>query len=215
LTSQVSGSKKKDVRQDDKLSTVTAPAGTIALTFDDGPDPTWTPRLLESLAAVGARATFFPIARPAAEHPELVERIATEGHAIGLHCNQHIRHTERDAEWVRRDTCTALELLRAVGVRPSLWRTPWGNTADFTGSVAAEHALRLVSWSVDSHDWRGDDAAGMFERTRSGLRSGSIVLAHDGLGPGARREGIAETLGYVERVAAHASARGLRLEALA
>jgi peptidoglycan/xylan/chitin deacetylase (PgdA/CDA1 family) len=171
----------------------------LALTFDDGPDPAWTPRLLDVLERHGAKATFFPIARRAAAHPELIARIERGGHAIGLHCDEHIRHSERDETWCRADTAEALAQLRPLGVMPALWRTPWGDTAP---------------WSVDTHDWRGDRAQEMFEATREALDDGSIVLAHDGLGPGARRDGAGETVRYVELVADHARARGLRLEAL-
>jgi peptidoglycan/xylan/chitin deacetylase (PgdA/CDA1 family) len=188
--------------------------GTIALTFDDGPDATWTPKLLDLLRALGARATFFPIARRAASRPDLIERMRNEGHAIGLHCNQHERHSSHTIGWLRRDTGAALEHLRTAGVRPRLWRTPWGDTAPWTETVARERELRLVDWTVDTVDWRGDIAEQMYEATRRTVDHGSIVLVHDGLGPGARRTGAAETLRYVELLADDARSRGLTFEAL-
>lgn len=186
----------------------------IALTFDDGPDATWTPRLLDLLRALGARATFFPIAPRAAAHPDLIKRMRDEGHAIGLHCEQHERHSSHTIGWLRRDTGVALERLRRAGVRPRLWRTPWGDTAPWTETVARERELRVVGWTVDTIDWRGDAAEAMYEATRHGIEPGAIVLAHDGLGPGARRGGAAETLRYVELLADAAQSRGLALEAL-
>jgi peptidoglycan/xylan/chitin deacetylase (PgdA/CDA1 family) len=186
----------------------------VALTFDDGPDAEWTPRLLSLLSAVKARATFFPIARRAAAHPELITRIVREGHTIGLHCDEHIRHSERDEQWGREDTASAMKRLEQLGVRPSLWRTPWGDTAPWSVPVAREHGLRIVGWSVDTHDWRGDRGRDMFLATREALGDGTVVLAHDGLGPGARRDGAEETLGYVELVSEYARSRGLALEAL-
>lgn len=65
----------------------------LALTFDDGPDPVWTPRLLRLLSALGARATFFPIASRAVAHPELIAEMASAGHTIGLHCDAAIDPT--------------------------------------------------------------------------------------------------------------------------
>jgi peptidoglycan-N-acetylglucosamine deacetylase len=186
----------------------------VALTFDDGPDRTWTPRLLGVLRAYNVRATFFPISSRAAAEPELLKRIRDEGHTIGLHCREHVRHSARDIDWLRHDTRTALDELAATGVRPTLWRTPWGDLAPWTPTIAREHELRLVRWTVDTHDWRGDSAEQMLEDTRAQLVDGSIVLAHDGLGPGARRDGAAETVRYVELAAAHVQARGLALEAL-
>lgn len=187
----------------------------IALTFDDGPDSTWTPSLLDLLEAIGARATFFPIAKRAVAASGLIERMRAAGHTIGLHCDEHIRHSERDLAWLRDDTRRALGRLRGLGVTPRSWRTPWGDTAPWSASVAAEHDLQLTGWTVDSHDWRGDDAQIMFAATRGALVDGAVVLAHDGLGPGARRGGAAETLRYVELVGAHARRHGLRLEPLA
>ncbi len=188
---------------------------TLALTFDDGPDPDGTPLVLEVLARANAKATFFVIAPRAAAHPELVVRIIADGHAVGLHCDEHVRHSERDAGWCATDTNRALKRLHELGIVPALWRTPWGDTAPWTERIAAEHDLRIVGWTVDTHDWRGDDAEQMYDETCSELSDGAIVLAHDGLGPGARRRQVAETAAYVERVAEHGRRHGLTLAALA
>ena len=166
----------------------------LALTFDDGPDPVWTPKLLDLLQELGARATFFPIAARAVQHPEIIERMRAEGHAIGLHCDEHVRHTERDEAWLARDTDAALRRLAALGVTPTFWRTPWGDTAPWSTQIARERDLRLIGWTADTHDWRGDSATAMFEDTREALGDGAIVLAHDGMGPGARRDSPAATL---------------------
>jgi peptidoglycan/xylan/chitin deacetylase (PgdA/CDA1 family) len=186
----------------------------LALTFDDGPDPRWTGRLLDVLADADARATFFVIAPRATAHPDLVARMLSDGHTVGLHCDAHERHSRRCAAWLRADTARAVDRLNEVGVVPTLWRTPWGDLAPWTDSVAAEHGLRLVGWSVDTHDWRGDDAATMLAATARGLRPGAIVLAHDGLGPGARRSDSRQTVAFVELVTRHAAARRLTLGAL-
>ena len=128
----------------------------LALTFDDGPDPDWTGRLLDVLADAGAPATFFPISSRAVAYPWLIDRILDGGHQIGLHCDEHVRHSDRSIEWCRRDTDHALDLLSSVGVRPTLWRTPWGDTAPWSAGVADEHQLAIIGWTVDTHDWRGD-----------------------------------------------------------
>jgi peptidoglycan/xylan/chitin deacetylase (PgdA/CDA1 family) len=188
---------------------------TLALTFDDGPDPVWTERLLDLLETLDARATFFPIAARAAAHPGLIERILRDGHTIGLHCDEHVRHSDRGSAWLRRDTGAAVARLAEVSVRPSLWRTPWGDVAPWSEDVADEHGLQLVGWSADTRDWRGDSAGQMFDATRDSIEPGAIMLAHDGIGPGARRAGAAETLHYVRLVARHARHRGLAIEALA
>jgi peptidoglycan/xylan/chitin deacetylase (PgdA/CDA1 family) len=186
----------------------------LHLTFDDGPDAQFTGPLLDLLSGAAATATFFVIAPRAAACPAVIERMLADGHTVGLHCNEHVRHTERDADWLRADTRRALSRLREVGVTPNVWRVPWGATADWTASVAAAHALRLVHWTADTHDWRGDSSAAMFADTRDALTPGAIVLAHDGIGPGALRDDARETLAYVELVIPHARESGLALRAI-
>jgi peptidoglycan/xylan/chitin deacetylase (PgdA/CDA1 family) len=187
----------------------------LSLTFDDGPDPRWTPKLLDRLASLRARAMFFPIASRAAEHPQLIARMLADGHTVGLHCDEHVRHSARDIAWLRRDTSSALDTLSSLGVRPSLWRTPWGDLAPWSYEVAEEHALRLIGWTVDTHDWRGDTAAEMFAATRPDLGDGAVILAHDGIGPGARRTEARETIEFVGLLARYAAERGLVLDARA
>ncbi len=183
----------------------------LTLTFDDGPDPDWTPRVLDALDACGARATFFVIAPRAAAAPALVERMIAAGHGVELHCDEHVRHSERSCDWVADDTDRALARLAELGVRPRLWRTPWGDRAPWSDELAAERGLTLVGWSEDTHDWRGDSAAAIDAAIGGDLRAGSIVLCHDGLGPGARRPGCEQTVAFIHRAAARADALGLEL----
>ena len=190
--------------------------GSIALTFDDGPDARWTPRLLDALAeqVPRAQATFFPMAPRAAAQPELMARIVDEGHAVGLHCDEHVRHSTRDADWVRADTDRALARLASLGVTPRLWRTPWGDEASWTPTIADEYGLRIVGWTADTEDGRGDSARDMFDAVRARLQPGAIVLAHDGIGPGARRADPRETVVFARLCAQHAEALGLRMTSL-
>lgn len=188
--------------------------GAIALTFDDGPDPRWTPRVLDALTLAGAQATFFVIAPRALSELYVVERILSDGHRIELHCHDHVRHTDRTEYEVTRDAEHALTALDLVGVRPRLWRPPWGVHAPFTPRVADRFGLRLVGWDADTHDWRGDDATRMVRAIGPSLTEGTVVLAHDGIGPGATRSGCAETVALVELLAREANARELRLGTL-
>jgi peptidoglycan-N-acetylglucosamine deacetylase len=185
----------------------------IALTFDDGPDPIWTPRVIEALGEHRARATFFVVASQAEAYPLLMKRMLRAGHAVGLHCDEHVQHTDRDERWLRRDTARGLARLAEVGIHPTLWRTPWGVEAPWTEKVARHHALQLMGWTVDTHDWRGDTAVDM-QRSIGKLRGGGVVLAHDGIGPEARREDCSNTVELVHRVAARAAQHGQRLIAL-
>jgi peptidoglycan-N-acetylglucosamine deacetylase len=97
-----------------------------ALTFDDGPDPVWTPRVLARLRHEQARATFFVMAYRAIGHPRVIRRMLQDGHDVELHCARHVRHTELSVGDLGRDTDLALRALRRLGVAPRLWRPPWG-----------------------------------------------------------------------------------------
>ena len=173
-------------------------ASRAALTFDDGPDPLWTPKVLDALNRADVRATFFVIAPLALEHHRVVSAMLEAGHKVEFHCTQHVRHTHRSRREVEADTREGLGMLRKLGVEPRLWRPPWGVRAPWTKEAASGFGLELAPWSVDTHDWRGDAAPEMMRRVEPLLGPGSVVLMHDGLGPGARRSGCEETVALVE-----------------
>ena len=172
------------------------------MTFDDGPDPLWTPRILDALERVDVRATFFVITPLALKHRQLVAEALGAGHEVEFHCTEHVRHTRRSRREVEADTREGLQAVRSLGIEPQLWRPPWGVRAPWTQEGAEEFGLRLASWSVDTKDWRGDIAPEMLGRIEPLLGSGSVVLMHDGLGPGARRTGCGETVALVEPLVA-------------
>lgn len=166
----------------------------LHLTFDDGPDATWTPRVLEELERCHARATFFMVGERAHEQPDLVRAALDAGHGVELHCHRHIRHTELGERELERDAELALAALERGGACPGLWRAPWGVHGEASLRVAERFSLRLVGWSIDTHDWRGDDARAMLARARARVADGASVLMHDALGPGALRHGCENTL---------------------
>jgi peptidoglycan/xylan/chitin deacetylase (PgdA/CDA1 family) len=168
-----------------------------ALTFDDGPDPLWTPRVLAALERADARATFFVVAPLALEHPRIVRAALEAGHRIEFHCTEHVRHTRRSRREVEADTYQGLRMLQSLGVEPRLWRPPWGILAPWTKEVAEGFGLRLAPWSADTHDWRGDKTPEMLRHVEPLLGPGSILLMHDALGPGSLRTGCAETVALV------------------
>lgn len=170
----------------------------ISLTFDDGPHPIWTPRVLGALRRAEARATFFVVAPLARRFPRLISDVLRSGHGVEFHCTEHVRHTEQSREEVEADTRDGLRELRSQGVCPRFWRPPWGVLAPFTTEIASAFGLELALWTEGTRDWRGDSASEMLERVGPQLRPGSVVLMHDGIGPGARRSGCGETVALVE-----------------
>jgi peptidoglycan-N-acetylglucosamine deacetylase len=165
-----------------------------ALTFDDGPDPVWTRAVMDRLGEHELRASFYVIGSQVRAHPQLVTRMLEAGHEVGLHCMRHIRHTELTDAELEADTDASLKVITAAGAAPSTWRTPWGVQTPATRVLASERGLHLIGWGADTHDWRGDDAADMHASVAPRLAAGAVVLMHDGVGPGARREDCAETV---------------------
>ena len=173
----------------------------ICLTFDDGPDPVWTPRVLQALREADARATFFVLGPLASRYPRLIREILGNGHRVDLHCTRHIRHTQLTRREAEEDTRLGLRALAGAGASPALWRPPWGVLAPWTREVADSHGLRLALWTEDTRDWRGDSADEMLRAVENELRPGSVVLMHNGIGPGARREGCEQTVELVGKLA--------------
>ncbi len=176
----------------------------ISLTFDDGPDPDWTPAVLDALERAGARATFFVCAPAAAANPELIARSVAEGHEVGFHCTEHVRHSAWTSAQGRIDLESGLATLVELGVVPRRWRTPWGDLAPWSEDLAATFGLEICGWSDDPHDWRGDSAETMLSALRETIGPGSVILLHDGIGPGARREDCRETVKLIEPLLAAA-----------
>jgi peptidoglycan-N-acetylglucosamine deacetylase len=185
-----------------------------SLTFDDGPDETWTALVLDELQACGVQGTFFLSGERVRTMPEIARAVADAGHEIGLHCHHHIRHVDLHEAEIELDTLSALSTLAAIGLRPARWRTPWGIHTPATFNVARRHGLELVHWTIDTHDWRGDSSASMLRHARRELTDRAIVLMHDAIGPGSRRTGCENTIELIAPLSAFARDQGLTLAPL-
>jgi peptidoglycan/xylan/chitin deacetylase (PgdA/CDA1 family) len=155
----------------------------VALTFDDGPNPDATPLVLDALKARGVHATFFILGRHAERWPELVQRVADEGHAIGNHGYYHRKLHFKSPAYVRDDLTRGTEMIeRAAGVHPRLFRAPHGFRSPWVTAIARSLGQRTVGWSLGVWDSDRPGVDAIAERTVSGAHPGSILLLHDGDG---------------------------------
>lgn len=155
----------------------------VALTFDDGPNPDATPVILDALAARGVRATFFILGRHAERWPDLVRRVAAEGHAIGNHGYFHRKLHFKSPAYVRRDLELGTKAIEeAAGVHPAVFRAPHGFRAPWVTAIARSLGQRTVGWSLGVWDSDRPGVDVIAQRTVDGARPGSILLLHDGDG---------------------------------
>src|SRR6059036_4354243 len=153
----------------------------IAMTFDDGPSATITPKLLDLLAARHIKATFFVIGENVAEHPEIVARAAQEGHEIANHSWSHPNFGKMSDENVRRQLQQTDDAIKnATGKRPTLLRPPYGSiTAREKRWIHDEFGYQIILWDVDPYDWKRPGPAVVRNRILKETQPGSIVLSHD------------------------------------
>ncbi|OQB42414.1 MAG: Peptidoglycan-N-acetylglucosamine deacetylase [Candidatus Latescibacteria bacterium ADurb.Bin168] len=150
-----------------------------ALTFDDGPHPEITPRLLDILDRKGVQATFFLPGERALEYPGLVAQIAERGHGIGSHGFRHSWNWWRTPGALARDLDRSERILAGVLRAPKLCRPPYGMASPQWLSAARRHGYRTVLWSLGSGDWKYTSPGRIVRRVRRRLRPGAIVLFHE------------------------------------
>jgi peptidoglycan/xylan/chitin deacetylase (PgdA/CDA1 family) len=154
----------------------------VALTFDDGPDPRSTPKVLDLLDGADAKATFFVIGKKAEEHPELVREISERGHVVAVHSYAHARLFSLFPPWrVKADLERSIEVIHNItGARPRLFRAPIGHVSPSMARVARQLELCIVGWSVRGLDgWAGAKAEHVARKVITKLDDGAIVLLHD------------------------------------
>ncbi|RKN48267.1 polysaccharide deacetylase family protein [Micromonospora endolithica] len=157
----------------------------VALTFDDGPDPVWTPKILDRLRAERVTATFCVVGVQVRRHPELVRRIVREGHQL---CNHSWHHDtdlgRRPVAEIRADLVRTDRAIRAAVPRAKVpfYRQPGGRWTPELVAVAKQLGMRSLHWNVDPRDWGKPPAATIAARVRGAVRPGSVVLLHDGGG---------------------------------
>jgi len=156
------------------------PAATaLGLTFDDGPDPVWTPIILDLLEDHDAVATFFVLGWKVDAYPEVAADIVIRGHSIQVHGYHHNLFTRMSDAAIRADLGKSIgAIYRATGVRPTCFRAPRGITDDRVANIASEFGLAVVTWDRDTADYAVQTRAGILRRLLAS-EPGETVLAHD------------------------------------
>lgn len=182
--------------------TVPAQRGNVLyLTFDDGPNPRWTPKVLRLLARYHARATFFMLGREVAAHPELALRVRRAGHTVGNHTRNHRNLPLLSPARIRAEI--------AGGPRSQCFRPPFRETNAVVRRAAADQGMREILWDVDTLDWSKPGAAAIERAALRNAHPGAVILLHDGGGD--RSQTVAALAEILPRLAD----RGYRFHALA
>lgn len=161
------------------------PPGTklVALTFDDGPWPGQTQRILEILASRGVRATFFMVGLRVKLTPDIARRIVAEGHAVGNHTQNHPYLKHAPLQRVRDEMAGgAATIAGQTGVTPAWFRPPGGGMSPLVAQEATRLGERVCGWSVDPADWHKPAPEQIVQRVMGAVHPGAVVLLHDGGG---------------------------------
>lgn len=158
--------------------------GAVALTIDDGPDPTWTPKVLALLARAKVHATFCLIGRNAARYPALVRAIVAGGHTLCDHTWDHDEDLKvRPAGEIALDISRGADAIKAAaGVAPTFFRAPGGNWSPAIEAEARRQHMTPLKWTVDPRDWSRPGEASILATIWQELRPGGVILMHDGGG---------------------------------
>ena len=153
----------------------------IAITFDDGPNPEFTPRLLDMLKERGIKATFFVVGKNVEEYPGIVTRMASDGHEVANHSWSHPALTKLGVESFRKQIeNTNQAIANATGKRPVLMRPPYGATSvGLNKRLNEQFGLKVILWSVDPLDWKYRNSDRVYSSIIQNTRPGAIILAHD------------------------------------
>lgn len=155
----------------------------VALTFDDGPDPIYTPKILSVLAKHNAKATFFLVGEQTRRNLALVEIILAEGHEIGSHTMTHPDSNSQPSQQLENEVLASIDLLQSISNQKIKYlRPPYGHLSPSYYSACQTRGVTMILWSIDSNDWKIPPVDKLVEQVASQIQPGSIILFHDGGG---------------------------------
>ncbi|MEU7025868.1 polysaccharide deacetylase family protein [Streptomyces sp. NPDC046275] len=176
----------KPAKVPESIAHATEAGGTsVSITIDDGPDPRWTPRMLDILKENGVKATFCMVGPRAQEHPQLVKRVVAEGHRLCDHTMDH--DTTMDKKPVAYQKQQILDAKRLIeeaagGAKVEYYRAPGGAFTPDSRKIAAAEGMRPLGWNVDTKDFELPGTAAIVNTVKSELSNGPTILFHDGGG---------------------------------
>ncbi|MET9802526.1 polysaccharide deacetylase family protein [Streptomyces sp. NPDC006368] len=172
---------------------------TMVLSFDDGPDPRYTPGILRTLRAHGVRAMFFVCGGMAVSHPDLLREMAADGHVVGNHSWSHPNITKLAPSAIRDELGRTSELIeRHTGAPPLWYRAPYGAWNRHSFRIGAELGMEPLAWTVDTLDWTEPGTQTIVSRVMEGAAPGVVVLSHDA--GGNRSQSVAALRTYLPRL---------------
>ena len=155
------------------------PKGKVALTFDDGPDPVITEKIVDTLAEYRVKATFFFEGWRAISYSDVAKKVVKAGHDIGNHGYSHKDLKELDLEEARQEIRKAQNAIKSsTGILPKWFRPPYGSYNDDIRAIAKEEGASIVLWNLTPDDWKNPGEAIIRKRVTSSVKDGSIVLLH-------------------------------------
>ncbi|MET8076300.1 polysaccharide deacetylase family protein [Streptomyces sp. NPDC005303] len=171
---------RKTLVRHEPLLKVSGRGRTMVLTFDDGPDPRYTPHILDTLAEYDVRAMFFVCGEMAVDNQDLLARMSDEGHVVGNHTWSHPLLTRLSRSRIRTEMEGTSDVIEdAYGERPQWFRAPYGawNRAAF--QLGAELGMEPIAWTVDTLDWTTPGTRRIVGAVENGAAPGVVVLSHD------------------------------------
>lgn len=152
----------------------------IFLTFDDGPNPEYTLKILDLLKKYKIKATFFVVAQKADENKDIIYRIIEDGHALGLHSNKHSNPWLKTSWQIKKDFQKSIKIFEKLNYPVRYYRAPWGLFNPFTYYYSHKYGLKSVLWSIITNDWMPDtNVDKIVNKVLDNIQTGDIIVLHD------------------------------------
>ncbi|WP_018247259.1 polysaccharide deacetylase family protein [Orenia marismortui] len=181
----------------------------VALTFDDGPDPVFTPQVLDVLKENNVKATFFLVGKRVTQNPSIVKRIYEEGHTIASHSWSHADLVKLNQDELAKEVIDTEEAIENIIDRKTgLIRPPYGSISDTTLDQLQNMGYKVINWSIDSLDWKAKNKEEVIERTVPDFHKGAIILFHSAGGKG---QSLLPTINALETIINELKAKNFKM----